>query len=866
MTSKHTSLRTAICLLLSVAMIWGSLAVLPAGADGFPYTTQSCENVNLRKYANTTSAILARIQKGDSVTVLGESGRFFKVEYNGIRGYAVKGYIDGTATAEQGPAPTARADFAAGALSGYPYYTTVLDSVKLRKTAKENATVLLVVPAGAVVEALGESGDYIRATYDGKTGYLKRAYVNVLLATTQAPSVTAAPSTGAAAVYMTVRQGDTGLTVRALQEALRELGYYTGVIDSSFGSGTLKAVTAFQKKNKLSETGVADEALQKLLFEGRPRNTKGTRVTIKTLSPVVGTPAKQGKTGELVERIHKRLQELGYYTGALSDTYTKETVTAVKAFQKNHTIKATGIADAITQTVLFGASALAAYQSATAAPTASIAPPEGTLRSGDKGDGVKAMQQRLQQLGYYTGKLDGSFGKATAKALTAFQERAGLKADGVCGAQTIAQLFAAAAPYVSSTLPPLENVMPPVTQENVVIIQAGSRGAAVLYLQKRLSALGYYTSRQDGIYLSDDISAVRAFQKQHGLKVDGKAGYETQSLLYSSSAQSAAVNLTASTSITTSLRYGDTGAEVTTLQNRLLELGYLTSAADGRFGVGTKAALVTFQKQSGLVTDGVAGTRTVSALFADDAKRAQIADSKTLREGDVSAAVRDLQTRLIALGYLTGTADGKFGAKTSLALIAFQRRNSLNADGVAGAKTIGRLNSAEAKVAPGVTPTPKPSAPILALSNLPRAASVRYANWYDEVRAQVKQYPYATVYDFVTGLSWQVHMFSLGAHADSEPLTAEDTARMNQAFGGQTTWTAKAVWVVLSNGQVYMASTHNTPHGVQHITDNNFGGHLCIHFPRTDTQVASIGSYATSHQKAIDLGWTGTLQRAALGY
>ena len=123
-------------------------------------------------------------------------------------------------------------------------------------------------------------------------------------------------------------------------------------------------------------------------------------------------------------------------------------------------------------------------------------------------------------------------------------------------------------------------------------------------------------------------------------------------------------------------------------------------------------------------------------------------------------------------------------------------------------------------------------------------------------------YPNATIYDFVTGISWQVNMFSLGAHADAEPLTANDTANMNRAFGGKTTWTPKAVWVVLSDGSVYMASTHNTPHDTWHIKTNNFDGHVCIHFPRTQAQVEAIGPYATSHQKAIDLGWTATLRRA----
>ena len=59
-----------------------------------------------------------------------------------------------------------------------------------------------------------------------------------------------------------------------------------------------------------------------------------------------------------------------------------------------------------------------------------------------------------------------------------------------------------------------------------------------------------------------------------------------------------------------------------------------------------------------------------------------------------------------------------------------------------------------------------------------------------------------------------------------------------------------------------MATTHDVAHGVNPISNNNFDGHLCIHFPRTAEQVAAIGPYATSHQAAVDLGWTATVAMA----
>ena len=120
-----------------------------------------------------------------------------------------------------------------------------------------------------------------------------------------------------------------------------------------------------------------------------------------------------------------------------------------------------------------------------------------------------------------------------------------------------------------------------------------------------------------------------------------------------------------------------------------------------------------------------------------------------------------------------------------------------------------------------------------------------------------RSYPYATVYDFATGISWQVHIFSLGAHADYEPVTANDTARMEKVFNGNT-WNPRAVWVIFSDGSIYIGSTHSMPHEVQHVRDNNFNGHSCLHFPRTQEQVNSIGPYATKHQETIDAGWAAT--------
>ncbi len=53
-----------------------------------------------------------------------------------------------------------------------------------------------------------------------------------------------------------LRQGSTGSEVKEVQRRLKQWGYYSGAVDGIFGSGTKKAVIAFQKKNGLTADGV----------------------------------------------------------------------------------------------------------------------------------------------------------------------------------------------------------------------------------------------------------------------------------------------------------------------------------------------------------------------------------------------------------------------------------------------------------------------------------------------------------------------------------------------------------------------------------------------------------------------------------
>lgn len=861
--NRWARLLAAVC-----AMALFLSVISPALAAKYPYDTISMDDVNMRSRANTTSTILKKIQKGDTVTILGVTGSFYRVEFDGKTGYAMKKYIDGTDPSPDPSPNPALSMQAPPAISEYPYDTTVIDYVKLRKVAQTEGEVILTIPAGSVVTVYDRtSNGFAKVKYDGKTGYCVDTHIN--LANIPAPT----PQPGAEK-YTELKNGSEGASVTALQSALEELGYLEEEdVDGKFGAKTEEALKLFQKRNGLAQDGIASQDLQLKLYEDTPKDTRGYRQYVRTVPPVAGAVIREKSKGEPVTKLQTRLKELGYYKGELTGVCDEDTVAAIKLFEGKHGLVADGEMSAADQQVLYGATAMEASVVVTPSPTPTVKPPTKTLRPGDKDDEVKLLQQRLKDLGYYTGNITGVYNTATTEAVKAFQKKSSLEQDGILGPITRTVLYGVNAIYAVPTAIPVSTPTPtttPLTPENVIVIRAGSMGEVVRRLQARLQELGYYTSRLDGVYLTDDIEAVRAFQSANGLKVDGKAGYETQTALYSDSAIRGNANNTTDTSgtLVNTLRYGSEGNEVTTLQNRLIALGYLAGSADGKFGRDTKSAVIAFQKANGLSADGVVGTDTSTRLYASNVVSNTVSSTQTLRVGAVSDAVRDMQNRLITLGYLeNGEADGKFGVKTSLALIEFQKANGLSADGVAGVKTFAKLNSVSAITAGGTgsstssgTTTTTAAAPTVTTIS---ASQVRYANWYSEVKARCRLFPNATIYDFTTGISWQVNIFSMGAHADAEPLTARDTAEMNRAFGGKTTWTPKAVWVVLSDGTVYMASTHNTPHDTYHIRDNNFDGHICIHFPRTQAQVEKIGPYATSHQKAIDLGWETTLKLAA---
>ena len=309
------------------------------------------------------------------------------------------------------------------------------------------------------------------------------------------------------------------------------------------------------------------------------------------------------------------------------------------------------------------------------------------LRVGSTGSDVSDLQARLTELGYYTGTIDGKYSTGTQSAVTEFQSRNGLTADGIAGRATQDKLYSASAQP--------KTVSASTTESGYTLLKEGASGLEVRKLQGRLAELGYYAGGVDGIYGSTTTSAVKAFQRANGLSGDGQAGTQTQTKLYSANAKYATSPVTtANPDQTRTLSVGMTGNDVYALQERLIELNYLSGVADGVFGTETQNALIAFQNRNGLTADGTAGASTLKKLSGScKAATATAAPSSngTLHEGDSGEDVYNLQARLFELGYYNGRIDGRYSSETTAAVKAFQKANGLSADGIAGSVTLSIL-------------------------------------------------------------------------------------------------------------------------------------------------------------------------------
>lgn len=180
----------AVSVLLSLAVLL-SLMVVPvsaaysASAPAAGKVVTDRDPLNVRAGAGTKYRVVGQADKGSYLQVVGTSGSFYKVVYNGAgkTGYVSKSYLKIVST-------------------GVAKVTTQRDPLVLRKTASASGKNLAQIPKGTMVPILKKNGNWYQVVYQNKIGYCSATYLTVNGKTTDKGNSSVSKTTPSANIHV----------------------------------------------------------------------------------------------------------------------------------------------------------------------------------------------------------------------------------------------------------------------------------------------------------------------------------------------------------------------------------------------------------------------------------------------------------------------------------------------------------------------------------------------------------------------------------------------------------------------------------------------------------------------------------------
>ena len=261
-------------------------------------------------------------------------------------------------------------------------------------------------------------------------------------------------------------------------------------------------------------------------------------------------------------------------------------------------------------------------------------------------------------------------------------------------------------------------------------------------------------------------------------------------------------------------------------------------------------------------TDQAASSSSGSSS-SSSASSSSSSSSSSSASGLSASQIKDLQTKLKALGMYSGSVTGNIGTRTKAAIRAFQKKYGLSADGIPGEKTLAKLNSVYDAKSFASSSAPAGDVSPASTVTVNVSGKVYNLNWFRAKdngifkKLGLTAGQNATLRDLTTGKSLKVRIQSAGNHLDVEPRTASDTAVLCAVYGvssassitSKTCWQRRPMLLTTSQGYKLVCSIYGVPHGTQEITDNNFDGQFCLHFLNSKTH--GSGKVDSGHQQAI---------------
>jgi len=308
-------------------------------------------------------------------------------------------------------------------------------------------------------------------------------------------------------------------------------------------------------------------------------------------TPVAGyTPPPstyvQAQPSSVVRDAQQRLAAAGFYTGAIDGLWGPDTQAAVERFQRSRGLQTTGDLNQVTVSAL-----------QTSPPVSAAAAPQPlTVMAPQQSAAVRDTQQRLSELGFYDGAVDGVWGPETRAAVERFQRNRGLAVTGDLNPRTTSALRASAPPA-------------PAAPASSAAAQA-TDPTSVRTVQNRLRQLGFFNAPADGVWGPSTQVALESFQRARGLDMSGQL---TPSTLAAMGFEPGSFPPRGTAIAAEQLD----PAVLQSTQRELRRLGFYRGAADGVWGARSQEALARFQQSRGLQASGEFNLATLFALGFD---------------------------------------------------------------------------------------------------------------------------------------------------------------------------------------------------------------------------------------------------------
>ncbi|MDK0746988.1 SH3 domain-containing protein [Clostridium perfringens] len=132
-------------------------------------------SLNVREGASTSSKVIGSLSGNTKVTIVGEEGAFYKIEYKGSHGYVAKEYIkdikDEVVTEPEKPSAPEN--------SKKTGVVTASKGLNVRKEANTSSQIIGILNSGESVEIIGEENGFYKITYKGQEAYASKNYINI---------------------------------------------------------------------------------------------------------------------------------------------------------------------------------------------------------------------------------------------------------------------------------------------------------------------------------------------------------------------------------------------------------------------------------------------------------------------------------------------------------------------------------------------------------------------------------------------------------------------------------------------------------------------------------------------------------------